>query len=106
LKQDIVLQQLSDFIFDTSPNLLYVLKGYAGTGKTSIVGTIVNNLWKAKKSAVLLAPTGRAAKVMSTYSKSEAFTIHKKIYMPKQHKSGSVDFIMQLNKHKKNHFYC
>jgi ATP-dependent exoDNAse (exonuclease V) alpha subunit len=104
LKQDIVLQQLSDFIFDTSPNLLYVLKGYAGTGKTTIVGSIVNNLWKAKKSAVLLAPTGRAAKVMSTYSKNEAFTIHKKIYMPKQNKNGGVDFIMQINKHKKTLF--
>lgn len=104
LKQDIVLQQLSDFIFNTSPNLLYVLKGYAGTGKTTIVGAIVNNLWKAKKSAVLLAPTGRAAKVMSTYSKNEAFTIHKKIYMPKQSKNGSVDFVMQINKHKKTIF--
>lgn len=104
LKQDIVLQQLSEFIFDTSPDLLYVLKGYAGTGKTTIVGSIVNNLWKAKKSAVLLAPTGRAAKVMSTYSKNEAFTIHKKIYMPKQNKSGGVDFIMQINKHKKTIF--
>lgn len=104
LKQDIVLQQLSDFIFDTSPNLLYVLKGYAGTGKTTIVGAIVNNLWKAKKSAVLLAPTGRAAKVMSTYSKNEAFTIHKKIYMPKQSKNGNVDFVMQINKHKKTIF--
>jgi exodeoxyribonuclease-5 len=104
LKQDIVLQQLSDFIFDSSPNLLYVLKGYAGTGKTTIVGAIVNNLWKAKKSSVLLAPTGRAAKVMSTYSKNEAFTIHKKIYMPKQSKNGNVDFVMQINKHKKTIF--
>ena len=104
LKQDIVLQQLSDFIFDSSPNLLYVLKGYAGTGKTTIVGAIVNNLWKAKKSAVLLAPTGRAAKVMSTYSNNEAFTIHKKIYMPKQNKNGNVDFVMQINKHKKTIF--
>ena len=104
LKQDIVLQQLSDFIHDTTPNLLYVLKGYAGTGKTTIVGAIVNNLWKAKKSAVLMAPTGRAAKVMSTYSKTEAFTIHKKIYMPRQNKNGSVDFVMQLNKHKKTIF--
>ena len=50
VKQDIVLLQLSDFIFNTSPNLLYILKGYAGTGKTTIVGAIVNNLWKAKKA--------------------------------------------------------
>ncbi|PTM09246.1 MAG: ATP-dependent endonuclease [Bacteroidetes bacterium] len=104
VKQDIVLLQLSDFIFNTSPNLLYILKGYAGTGKTTIVGAIVNNLWKAKKSAVLLAPTGRAAKVMSNYSKNEAFTIHKKIYMPKQNSNGNVEFIMQINKHKKTIF--
>ena len=104
LKQDIVLEQLSAFIFNNSSQVLYVLKGYAGTGKTTIVGAIVNNLWKAKKSAVLLAPTGRAAKVMSTYSSNEAFTIHKKIYMPKQNKNGNVDFVMQLNKHKKTIF--
>ncbi|MCO4820802.1 MAG: AAA family ATPase [Flavobacteriaceae bacterium] len=104
LKQDIVLQQLSNFIFDTTPNGMYVLKGFAGTGKTTIIGTLVNNLWKAKKSAVLLAPTGRAAKVISSYSKKEAFTIHKKIYMPKYSKTGKVEFVMQLNKHKKTLF--
>ena len=100
LKQDIVLQQLSEFIFDTKPNILYVLKGYAGTGKTTIVGTIVTNLWKARKSAILMAPTGRAAKVIANYSKKEAFTIHKKIYFPKRDKGGSVSFVLQPNKHK------
>lgn len=103
-KQDMVLMQLSQFIFDTSPNLVYLLKGYAGTGKTSIVGTIVSNLWHAKKNAVLLAPTGRAAKVISNYSKKEAFTIHKKIYFPKKEKSGGVKFVMQPNKHKNTIF--
>ena len=73
--------QLSQFIFSNDKNAIYLLKGYAGTGKTSIIGTIVANLWQAKKSAVLLAPTGRAAKVISNYSKKEAFTIHKKIYL-------------------------
>ena len=67
-KQDVVLMQLSEFVFSKSSNSLYLLKGYAGTGKTSIIGTIVSNLWQAKKSAVLLAPTGRAAKVISNYS--------------------------------------
>ena len=85
-KQDKVLMQLSQFIFDSSSNSIYLLKGYAGTGKTSIIGTIVSNLWQAKKSAILLAPTGRAAKVISNYSKKEAFTIHKKIYFPKKGK--------------------
>jgi exodeoxyribonuclease-5 len=104
LKQNIVLQQLSEFIFSKDTNILYLLKGYAGTGKTTIVGTIVTNLWKAKKSAVLMAPTGRAAKVISNYSKKEAFTIHKKIYFPKKEKNGSVKFVLQPNKHKNTIF--
>lgn len=104
VQQDIVLQQLSDFIFESSSNGLYLLKGYAGTGKTSIIGTLVNNLWNIKKSAVLMAPTGRAAKVLSNYSGKEAFTIHKKIYFPKKDKSGAVKFILQPNKHKKTIF--
>jgi ATP-dependent exoDNAse (exonuclease V) alpha subunit len=99
-KQDMVLMQISQFIFDTNKNSIYLLKGYAGTGKTSITGTIVSNLWPAKKSAVLLAPTGRAAKVISNYSKKEAFTIHKKIYFPKKDKGGGVKFVMQPNKHR------
>ena len=104
LKQDIVLQQLSDFILNKNPNTLYVLKGYAGTGKTTIIGAIVTNLWKAKKSAVLMAPTGRAAKVISNYSGKEAFTIHKKIYFPKKEKGGGVKFVLQPNKHKNTIF--
>lgn len=103
-KQDIVLLQLSDFIFNVKPNVLYLLKGYAGTGKTSIIGTIVSNLWQAKISAILLAPTGRAAKVISNYSKKEAFTIHKKIYFPKKEKDGGVKFVMQPNKHRNTIF--
>ncbi|MCX7548001.1 AAA family ATPase [Xanthomarina sp. F1114] len=103
-KQEIVLLQLSEFIFSKDPNALYLLKGYAGTGKTTIVGTIVSNLWKIKKSAVLMAPTGRAAKVISNYSGKEAFTIHKKIYFPKKEKGGSVKFVMQPNKHKNTIF--
>lgn len=104
LKQDIVLQQLSDFIFETSTQGIYVLKGFAGTGKTTIIGAIVSNLWKAKKSAVLMAPTGRAAKVISNYSKKEAFTIHKKIYTARQSKNGKIDFVLDINKHKKTLF--
>lgn len=104
LKQDIVLQQLSQFIFSKTPNTIYLLKGYAGTGKTTIVSTIVNNLWKAKMSAVLLAPTGRATKVIANYSKKEAFTIHKKIYFPKKSSGGGVKFVLQPNKHKNTIF--
>ncbi|MFD1061638.1 ATP-dependent RecD-like DNA helicase [Winogradskyella litorisediminis] len=104
LKQDIVLMQLSEFVYSNQPNSLYLLKGFAGTGKTSIIGTLVSNLWQAKVSAVLLAPTGRAAKVISNYSKKEAFTIHKKIYFPKKEKGGGVKFVLQPNKHRNTIF--
>ena len=76
------------------------MKGYAGTGKTTIIGTLVKNLWKAKKQVLLLAPTGRAAKVVSSYAGKEAFTIHKKIYVPRTDKNGKMTFILGPNKHK------
>ena len=104
IKQTIALEQLAQFVYDESPNVLYLLKGFAGTGKTSIIGTLVSNLWETKKSAVLMAPTGRAAKVISNYSKKEAFTIHKKIYFPKKDKGGGVKFVLQPNKHRNTIF--
>ncbi len=97
--QDILLTKLSDFIFDENQNGLFLIKGFAGTGKTTTISTVVNNLWHIGKKAVLLAPTGRAAKVISGYSKKQAFTIHKKIYFPKKNKGGGVDFTLQTNKH-------
>tara|TARA_R110001632_G_scaffold165183_1_gene283685 strand:- start:5324 stop:6751 length:1428 start_codon:yes stop_codon:yes gene_type:complete len=99
LKQSELFLLLVDFIFSEDKNSLFLLKGYAGTGKTSTISTLVNNLWKAEKKAVLLAPTGRAAKVISVYSKKPAFTIHKKIYFPKKQQNGSIDFMLKPNKH-------
>ena len=98
-KQDIALQLLAKFVLGTNKNETFLLKGYAGTGKTTIVGSLVKNLSKIKKRSVLLAPTGRAAKVISNYSNKQAFTIHKKIYFPKSEK-GSVSFTLQQNKHR------
>lgn len=98
-KQRELLNEFTEFIFDANKDALFLLKGYAGTGKTTIISTIVNDLWKAGKKAVLLAPTGRAAKVISGYSKRQAFTIHKKIYFPKKQSNGGVSFVMQPNKH-------
>jgi len=97
--QDLLLVKLSEFVFEKNNDGLFLIKGYAGTGKTTTISTIVNNLWKIGKKAVLLAPTGRAAKVISGYSKRQAFTIHKKIYFPKKNKAGGVDFTLQTNKH-------
>jgi len=98
-KQSELLNDFTGFIFDDNKDALFLLKGYAGTGKTTVISTIVTDLWKAGKKAVLLAPTGRAAKVISGYSKRQAFTIHKKIYFPKKQSNGGVSFVMQPNKH-------
>jgi exodeoxyribonuclease-5 len=90
---------LVEFLFSKNERSLFLLKGYAGTGKTTTISTLVSSLWKINKKSVLLAPTGRAAKVISVYSKKQAFTIHKKIYFPKKMPNGSVDFVLQNNKH-------
>ena len=104
VKQDSALHIVSKFLLSQNYEELFLLKGYAGTGKTSIVGTLVKNCWKINKNLVLLAPTGRAAKVISNYSNKEAFTIHKKIYYPKSKKGGGISFSLQKNKHKNTIF--
>lgn len=103
-KQNIALQMLADFVVNSGENRLFVLKGFAGTGKTTIISTLVKNIWKVRKTGVLLAPTGRAAKVISNYSGKEAFTIHKKIYYPKKSGGGGVQFTLQPNKNRNSIF--
>ncbi|MBY8961490.1 AAA family ATPase [Flavobacterium sp. D11R37] len=98
LKQDIFLQKISAFINSDSKDEIFVLKGYAGTGKTTIISTLVNHLKEANKKYVLLAPTGRAAKVISGYSQKPAYTIHKRIYFPKKGSGGTMGFTLQPNK--------
>lgn len=98
LKQDIFFQKIADFIINSSNKELFVLKGYAGTGKTTVISTIVNQLKNVNQKYLLLAPTGRAAKVISNYAQKPAFTIHKKIYFPKKSSSGGVSFTLQPNK--------
>ena len=102
--QEFLLESLSNFVFSKNKQDLFLLKGYAGTGKTTTISTVVNNLWRMGKKAVLLAPTGRAAKVISGYANRQAFTIHKKIYFPKKNKGGGVDFTLQPNKHTNTFF--
>ncbi|OUL60447.1 ATP-dependent RecD-like DNA helicase [Flavobacterium sp. AJR] len=103
-KQDIFFQKIAIFLTDTANDTIFVLKGYAGTGKTTVISTIVNNLAEIDKKYVLLAPTGRAAKVIANYSEKPAFTIHKKIYFPKKSSGGGVSFTIQQNKHKNTIF--
>jgi len=97
--QEYLLLDLSNFVFSKEKNALFLLKGYAGTGKTTSISAFVNNLWQIGMKAVLLAPTGRAAKVIANYAKKSAFTIHKKIYFPKKSKDGNVSFVLKKNKH-------
>jgi len=97
--QEYLLNDLSNFIFDKNKDGLFLLKGYAGTGKTTSISAFVNNLWQVGMKSVLLAPTGRAAKVITNYSKKSAYTIHKKIYFPKKTKDGNVSFVLKINKH-------
>ena len=103
-KQDIFFQKIAIFLTEMENNTIFVLKGYAGTGKTTVISTIVNNLIEINKKYVLLAPTGRAAKVIANYSNKPAFTIHKKIYFPKKSSGGGVSFTLQPNKHKNTIF--
>lgn len=103
--QDILLSRLADFVFDKNNKSLFLIRGYAGTGKTTLISTLVNNLWRSGTKAVLMAPTGRAAKVISGYSKRPAFTIHKKIYHPRKNKGGGVQFVLQTNKHTNTLFF-
>lgn len=100
VKQDIFFQLMADFATNGKTNEIFVLKGYAGTGKTSVIATLVNSLSDIRFKSVQLAPTGRAAKVIAQYSGRAAFTIHKKIYFPKKNSGGGMSFTLQPNKHK------
>ncbi|MDO4229640.1 MAG: AAA family ATPase [Capnocytophaga sp.] len=104
LIQDIALQQLTEFLLDqNSTNRLFLLKGFAGTGKTSITNCLIQNLPLIKHKAVLLAPTGRASKVMAGFAKQQAFTIHKHIYFTKT-QGGNVNFALKPNKYRNTLF--
>lgn len=94
-----LIHSLSEFLYQPNDNMMFVLKGYAGTGKTSLVSLFVNNLYKLNKKSVLLAPTGRAAKVFAGYAGRNAFTIHKKIYLISSSPDGSSRLILSENKH-------
>lgn len=93
----------SFFTGSTSEDVL-LLKGYAGTGKTTLVGTLVKSVSSLRYKTVLLAPTGRAAKVMAAYANRTAYTIHKRIYFTQQERQGNLSFKLQKNKFKRTVF--
>ena len=77
-----------EFLTDRDHDTLFLLRGYAGTGKTTMIGALVRAMDKLHQKTVLLAPTGRAAKVISSYSGFPAYTIHKRIY--RQRTAGAL----------------
>jgi exodeoxyribonuclease-5 len=97
--QSTLIALLSEFISNKNEREIMVIKGYAGTGKTNMVAALSKTLPNFKWKSVLLAPTGRAAKVLSNYSKKPAQTIHKKIFIKIPTHDGGVAFSLAENKH-------
>ena len=98
--QLLAINGIVDFLLSRKKDTLLLLKGYAGTGKTSLVGALVKTLTELKQKSILLAPTGRAAKVFSTYAGQKAYTIHKKIYRQKTFSPEPSGFLPAPNLHK------
>lgn len=97
--QSHLIEELAQFTLSPQPNLCILIKGYAGTGKTSLIAAYVKTLNKFEQKFMLLAPTGRAAKVLSEYSGANAFTIHKCIYRQKSSTDGMGQFVLDFNKY-------
>ena len=98
-EQEIITQHLSDYILSISTGNIFLVKGYAGTGKTSLIAALVNSLSSVNKKSSLLAPTGRAAKVLTKYSKRSASTIHRKIYWINSNKNSNTYIKLKENTH-------
>ena len=99
-----LIEVLADYIFSDEPDKIMLIKGYAGTGKTTMLYSLTQALNELKIRSVLLAPTGRAAKVLAGYTKMPAFTIHKKIYRQKSTADGFGHFALDKNLYKNTYF--
>ena len=96
-EQEMAVKSMSDFLLSTTADEVFILRGYAGTGKTSLVGAIVKTITQLEQKSVLLAPTGRAAKVFSSYAGHPAYTIHKKIYRQQSFSNETDNFSVNDN---------
>ena len=94
-QQEKTLELIADFIISGDDKKIFLLCGYAGTGKTTLVSALVRTMEQLGRKTVLLAPTGRAAKVFSTYSGKSAYTIHKWIYRQKSILDASQFSLME-----------
>lgn len=102
--QSEALRRLSKFIIENNNDVIFLMTGYAGTGKTSLISSVVKTLDILRLRSVLLAPTGRAAKVLSSFAGKPAYTIHKKIYRQKSSKDGMGSFVLDRNVMKETYF--
>ena len=102
--QRAMIDELGAFVGSDDPGELMLVRGFAGTGKTTLVNSLVKTLASMKQECVLLAPTGRAAKVLTAYTGISAWTIHKKIYRQKSGKDGLGEFTLDKNLHKNTYF--
>ena len=102
--QLICFSEISSFLLSKNLNSIFILKGYAGSGKTTLLGSLVDQLNTINHKAILIAPTGRAAKVMSAYSNHPAHTIHKQIYNTKSEETGNIIFRLKKNTNKNTIF--
>ncbi|TVR74196.1 MAG: DUF2075 domain-containing protein [Marinilabiliales bacterium] len=98
--QQQMIDLLPGFLSGANSKNIFLVKGFAGTGKTSILGALVRTMQIFKNNVVLLAPTGRAAKVLASYCGYPASTIHKKIYRQRSSADGTGSFVMDRNMHK------
>lgn len=94
------MKSFADFLFLANEDEIFVLKGFAGTGKTTLVAALVKTLDELQRKVVLLGPTGRAAKVFSHFAAHTAFTIHKKIYRQRVFSNETDNFVIQPNHHR------
>ena len=102
--QDSLFQLLSKFVSGLDDNKLMIINGYAGTGKTSAISALVSTLNDFSQSCILMAPTGRAAKVLSGYTNAKALTIHKQIYRQKSLSDGFGQFVINVNQSENTFF--
>lgn len=103
-EQENTLNSFSNFLLSSSQEKILILRGYAGTGKTSLVSALVKTLDEVGRKCVLLAPTGRAAKVFSLYSHHPAYTIHRRIYRQRVFSGDMDNFTLNTNLHRQTLF--
>ncbi len=96
-QQDEVLKRMCLFAVSDTPGDVFVLNGYAGTGKTSLVGALIKALDAAKRKTVVLAPTGRGAKVASGMSAHPAGTIHRRLFRPDMSDASGMRYVVAPN---------